>query len=266
MDNEGAQDLAHSYDIARLAGRRRIQERWRFLLPSTRDSLRASGFYTDRGAPIEGAETAAVYPEHDAERLEYALGVLALCARSSLPDRSKSGAPIPVEAVTPEVLAQCEELAGVPAWRDPEFLRLALRAVAQYQRADALGSVGPPKRFNAALGCVGAVLYAGLLFVSPAFLASAMVSASQGDSSGTVAGLYGVAFTALVVFWAKDKASGKHVTPEERAYLSWTQFQNRLGGVPLGAGARVQLDAMAAASVSVPGVAFDLCAALEARI
>jgi hypothetical protein len=231
-----------------------------------RDTLQASGFYSERGVTIEAAESVSTKWEHDAERLEYALGVLVLCARASLPDRSKSGAPIPVEAATPDVLAQCEELAGVPAWREPEFLRLGLRAIAQYGRADALGSVGPPKRFNAALGCVGALLYGGLLFVSPAFLASAMVSAAHGDSGGTVAGVYGVAFTVLVVIWAKDKANGKHVSPADRAYLAWTQFQNRLGSVPLGAGARVQLDSMAATGVSVPGVAFDLCAAMEARI
>ena len=39
------------------------------------------------------------------------------------------------------------------------------------------------------------------------------------------------------------------------------QFQNALGGFPLGAGARVPLTAMAGKSVQVPGVAFDLCAA-----
>jgi hypothetical protein len=266
MGDISGRDLADAYDAARNAGRQRIQERWRFLTQEVRDTLRASGCYSERGAPIEPAESVSAKWEHEAERLEYALGVLVLCARASLPDRNKSGAPLPLEATTPEVLAQCEELAGVPAWRDPEFLRLGLRAVAQHERAEALSSVGPPKRFSAALGCMGAVLYAGLLFLSPVFLASAMVSAGQGDTSGTAAGLYGVAFTAMVILWVKDKASGKHVSPEERAYLAWTQFQNGLGGAPLGAGARSHLAAMAAAGVSVPGVALDLCAALEARI
>ena len=174
MDDGTGVDLAEPYDAARIAGQKRIQERWQYLTQVTRDTLMASRCYSARGAQIPDAEPASTASEHDAERLEYALGVLALCARASIPARGKVDVGVPREATNSEVLTQCEQLAGVTAWRDPEFLRLGLRALGQHQRAEAFCAVEPSKNSNAALGCVGAILFAGLLLISPCFTSLSM--------------------------------------------------------------------------------------------
>ena len=160
MDNEERRDLAPECDIARLAGQKRIQERWRFLLMRTRELLHTSGFYSERGARLATAEDFGRVPEHDIERLEYAIGVLSLCARSTLPDRSKAGTPIPDVALDREVPTQCVEVLLLAGWRDPDFLRLGLSAISQHELAEALALVGPSKAKSAALGCLGAIFSA----------------------------------------------------------------------------------------------------------
>ena len=266
MDDGEGQDLAQSYDIARLAGQRRIQERWRFLLGRTRALLEASGFYSERGARVPTAEDFGRVPEHDIERLEYALGVLFLCARATLPDRSKAGAPIPYEARDRDVPTQCAEVLFLPGWRDPEFLRLGLSAIVQHELAEALELAGPSTSKSAALGCLGGIFAATVLFLSPAALASALVSASRSDLAGAVVALYFVGLCALVLDWAKKKEAGKDVPEPERRYVAWIQFRYTHDSAAIGAGAEHYLKEMATKGVRVPAVAIDLCAALRAHL
>jgi len=256
--------LLDQHDAARIAGQRHIQERWRFLLPRTRDVLQASGFYSDRGRLVPDAERNSDRPEHDVEALEQSIGVLYLCARSTLPDRSKTAAPIPGEALDRTVEGRCQNVFFVPAWRDPVFLRLSLRAVVQHELAATLCLVGPGKAKSVALGCLSAIVYAVLLLLSPVPLGSAMVSAAGGDFAGTVLSLYGVGVCAYVLWWAKVKAAGEDVPELERRYNAWSKFRYMHCSAAIGAGSQHYLTQIALKGVPVPEVAFDLCAALQA--
>lgn len=256
-------DLADQYDATRLAGQRCIQDRWHFLLPPTRELLQASGFYSDRGTAVKNAEHASRMPEHDVGSLEAAVGVLSLCARSLLPDRRKSSAPIPPEAIDPDVPSHCADLLFLPAWRDPEFLRLGLRAIAQHEKADALAMVRVSKPKSATAGAIGGIFSAVMLYLSPAALGIALVSATHGDLAGTVAALYFVGLVALLVSSASKNDAGEDISEYERRYLAWSEFGHEHAGTAFGAGAEYQLKDLASKGVRVPSIAFDICAALR---
>lgn len=253
------------YEAAELEAQKRIRERWRYLLRRTRALLTASGFYSEHGERLATNAHSVRVPEHDIERLERALGVLAICARAKLPDRSAKGAPIPAEALDREVPTECLELLFVPGWRDPEFLRVALSAICQHETADALTTIGPAKSSNVALGCLGVLASWALLLISPAMLAAALASATKGDTAGASAALYVVGLAVLAAVWLKKKDAGGDETPlPERRYLAWTKFRYSQGNATIGEGAHRYFAQMQDKGVPVPAVAFEVCEALKA--
>jgi len=260
-------DLADQYDAARVEGEKRVRERWRFLDASTKHAMVRSGFYSERGQRLQVEPFSTDDPRADVERLEYALGVFKQCISAKVPMRSEKGAPIPREALTDDVLTSCEELLFVPAWHDPEFLRLALAAVAVHQEANALTMVGPSSEgASVALVAVGGLLKLGLVLLIPTALAFGLVAAVNHDLWGAGVAFYVLGAGVLAAMSAKEQEKGKNLGVFERAYLGWSQFRYLRGGGVVGSGARVNLERMAHDGVKVPAVAFDLCAMLQSRV
>jgi hypothetical protein len=259
-------DLADQYEAARIEGEKRIRERWRFLNVSTKHAMVGSRFYSERGQRLQVEPFSTDDPRADVERLEYALGVFKQCVAAKVPLRSEKGAPIPREALTDDVLASCEELLFVPAWHDPEFLRLALAAVAAHQEANALTMVGPSSEgTSVALVAVGGLLKVALVFLMPAALAFGLVAAMSHDVWSAGVAFYVLGAGVLAAMSAKEQEKGTNLGVFERAHLGWSQFRYLRGGGVVGSGARFNLERMAQDGVKVPAVAFDLCAMLEAQ-
>ena len=246
-------------------GQRRIQERWKSLASGTRDVLQESGCYTDRGKRVPVGDELGVAPQHDIASLEYALGVMSRCTAASRRDRHRAGEDVPGDALSDEVLAQCNEVLSVPAWRDPVFLRLGLAATAQHELACAMVAAGPEKEVSTSVVFLTVIAMAVLLLISPIPLGFALVSATHGELGGTIVALYGLAVCIYPVWWAKQKQAGTDIPEAERRYIAWSQFRHVHGTGSIGAGAQHYLVQMAARGVPVPAVAFDLCAALQAR-
>lgn len=204
-------------------------------------------------------------PQDDCERLEYGLGVLKQCIAAKLPLRTDKGAPIPREAADDEVLSSCEELLFVPAWHDPEFLRIGLGAVVVHQQANALSMIGPPTVTSAPLGCIGAVLQFGLLLLIPVALAVGIAATVKQDIGTSALAFYVVGAGVL----AAMSAAGVRVKKDrgfEQAHTAWMRFQlNKMVGVA-GGGALEHLKRMAVEGVNVPAVAFDLADMLRCRM
>lgn len=260
-------DPADQYEATRIEGERRIRERWRFLNASTKRTMVGSGFYSERGQRLQVEPFSTDDPRADVERLEYALGIFKQCIAAKVPLRSEKGAPIPREALTDDVLTSCEALLFVPAWHDPEFLRLALAAVAAHQEANALTMVGPAANgLPAGLVAIGRLLQLGLVFVMPISLALGLVAAVNHDGWGAGLAFYVLGAGVLAAMSAKEQEKGKNLAVFERAHLGWSQFRYLRGGGVVGTGARFNLERMAQDGVKVPAVAFDLCAMLQARV
>ncbi len=260
-------DLADQYEAARVEGAKCIRECWRFLDASTQHAMVRSGFYSELGRRLNVEPFSTDDPRADVERLEYALGVFKQCVLAKVPTRSEKGTPIPSEALTGDVLTACEELLFVPAWHDPEFLRLALVAVAKHQEANALTMVGPSSEGTSfALAAVGGFLKVGLVFLMPAALAFGLVAAFRHEVWGAGVAFYVLGAGALAAMSAREQDKGKNLGVFERAHLGWSQFRYLRGGGVVGSGARFNLERMAQEGVKIPAVAFDLCAMLEARV
>ena len=170
-----------------------------------------------------------------------------------------------MEAANDEVLSSCEELLLVPAWHDPEFLRLGLRGVVVHQQANALSMIGPPSASSAPLGCLGEMLKVGILLLLPAALAGGIAAAVKQDVGASAIAFYVVgagvlaAMSAAGVGMKKDRGF-------EQAYTAWAWFQlNRAVGVA-GIGALEHLKRMTTEGVTVPAVAFDLAEMLRCRM
>jgi hypothetical protein len=248
-------------DPVRTAGQTFIRTRWAYLTTRTRASLRRSGFYADNGKPLSPTD-GGHGPFEDVERLELSLGVLQLCAAAKLPTREDVGAKIPLEALTDEVGNACDAVLFVPEWRDPEFLRLALRATQVHCQAQTLTIAGPAKRSSGAVRAAK-FLRLGLVLISPAAVAAALFAAFQADLLVSTSAMYLVGAAALA---ARELARGderEQPSEAERNYAAWTRYQLDRSPAALGAGDRVRLEQMAAAGVPVPLMAFDLCAALQ---
>lgn len=250
---------AHRYDEAAAAGQGVIRERWGRLSETTRAVLARSGFYSARGERLKVEHSFGDDPRADTERLEHALGMFKQCISSKVPMRSEKGAPIPHEALTDDVLLSCEELLYVLDWHDPEFLRLALGAVAAHQQANALKLAGPSSSGTG----LGALAVAGLLLITPLALAAGVVAAFEHNVVGAAVAFYVVGGGVLAA--VRGQEPGKNLSPAERTHLAWWQFRYLQGGAVVGAGARFQLERMAVDGVNVPPVAFDICAALQHR-
>jgi hypothetical protein len=260
-------ELAHQYEAARIEGERCIRARWRFLIGSTKHALAHSGFYSERGQRLRVEPFPLDEMGADVERLEYALGVFKQCVAAKIPRRSEKGVPVPREALTDDVLTSCEELLFVPAWRDPEFLRLALAAVAANQEANALTMAGPSRDGTyIALATVGVFLKLGLVLLMPAALAFGLVAAVSGDVWSAGLAFYVLGAGMLAAMGAKEYRKGENLDAFEHAHLKWSQFRYLRAGGMVGSGARFNLERMAQDGVKVPAVAFDLCATLEAQV
>jgi hypothetical protein len=262
-----ADELANQYEATRIEGEKRMRERWTFLTAATKHAMVLSGFYSERGQRLQIAPFSSDDSRADVERLEYALGVLKQCVAARVPLRSEKGAPIPRETLTDDVLFSCEEVLFVPAWHDPEFLRLALAAVAAHQEANALAMAGPSSEGTSpALVAVGGLLKLGLVLLMPAALAFGLVAAMGRDVWSAGVAFYVMGAGVLAAMSAKQHEKEKNLDMFERAHLGWSQFRYLRGGGVVGSGARCNLERMAQHGVKVPAVAFDLCAMLEAQM
>lgn len=256
---------AARYDAALAEGQRFIKKCWPALQAPTRLALVESGFYSPRAERLEVEYPSRDFPRHDIERLEYALGVLVRCRASSLPQRNEAGATIPVEALESGVLTCVGELLYVPAWHDPNFLRMALYAVAMHLKANALTMVGPPRSSSVATTALTAVLKAVLFLALPASLAMALVSVGRHDVVDSILWLYAVG-AGLLCAMSAMKVGLPKPEPFELAYEQWTRFQFDEGVGVTGAGALEYLRKMAAEGVRVPPVMFDLADSLRCRM
>ena len=261
--NAFLEDSSARYVAAKNEGQRVICGRWRVLARETRTALVDSGFYTLRGERRvpEGVET--TLPKHDAERLEEALGLFKLCMAAKLPLATEKHQSIPREAYTEEVMSAAGELLFVRDWQDPEFLRLALGAVAKHEQANALSMHTAPRILGPAWGCMGAMLKAALFIAMPGALAVGLVASAGQDVGVGALAFYLVALGVLAIL--STAGIGTKKDGFELAYGSWSRFQlNGAVGVT-GAGSLEQLRRMAKDGVNVPSIAFDLAHMLRCR-
>lgn len=259
------EDGSARYVAAKTEGQQIIRRRWGSLVPETKSALVASGFYSERGERLDIESPETSLPQHNAERLEHALGLFKHCLAAKLPALTKKKAPIPVEAHTDEVLSAVGELLYVSEWHDPDFLRLALGAAAQHQRANALSMHTPQSTLAPAWGCVGATFKMALFLALPVALAAGIAAATRQDVGGASLAFYIVGFGVLAVMSSLGIGVGKK-DGFELAYGHWTRFQlNGAAGVN-GAGALESLRRMAHDGVNVPSVAFDVAETLRSRM
>lgn len=256
---------AASYKTAQAQGQLLLSQRWVALLESTKSALMDSGFYSESGKRLEITSARSNAPQHDCERLEYAIGVLRQCVGAKLPQRTEKGAPIPVEAVTDEVPLAVSDLLSVREWHDPVLLRLALYAVCMHQKANALSFVGPPSSESLPLGCAVGALKLALLLAMPVSLAAGIAGALRQDVVGASLAFYVFGAGVLACLAWSDRGD-KKATGFELAYNSWTTLQIEGFGGGAGAGALEQLRRMASDGVKVPASAFDLAEMLRLRM
>jgi hypothetical protein len=264
--------LADRYDVAVRAGQAALSRRWRSLGERTKELLTSAGYYTGSGerkpVELENRNERA----DSIESLEYNLGVIARCAASTLPDRPLKGVALPPETNSEQVLTACSELLYLRQWRDAQFFRMALQAVAMSKFADALWRL-PVKESDwyvatKGIGSVGLLAIYGLLFIgSPLLAANTMVAAATGDSVGATVGMYGLGVVYLLSKFKQRLKGGQPTTPSEKAHEAWAGILYRHyqtgGWLSTGVGAAVYLKGMMDSGVEVPPIAFDLCAALQ---
>jgi hypothetical protein len=259
------EDSSARYVAAKNEGQRNIRERWRMLATETRTALVDSGFYSPRGERLDIEGPATSFPQHDAERLEQAVGVFKLCLAAKLPLATDKGQPIPYEAHADEVMSAAGELLFVRDWQDPNFLRLALRAISKHQQANALCMHTPQSTLAPAWGCLGALFKAGLFLAMPAALAAGLAASARQDVGGAALAFYVVGFGVLAIL-STAGIGVKKKDGFELAFDRWSRFQmNDAAGVT-GAGALEHLRRMAQDGVSVPSIAFDVADTLRCRM
>lgn len=271
-------DHQQRHDPQALAGQEHIRRRWSCLAPSTRELLMKSGYYDLRGNRLQPEVPPPSWLlETDAERLESALGAFKLCLAAKVPSRQDPpGTPIPVEAVTKEVLSACDEILMVPLWHDPEFLRFGLLALAAHQQADALSMAAPDKSLSVWRPLLAMLGRGVLVLLAPYGLATGLMAVLRQELWPAIGGFFllawGVSAAVAPSAAAKCKPSRAPTASEDLAqhflfaYNAWSRFRydQQLGLV--GAAARFYLERMANEGVNVPPVAFDLCEALRARM
>lgn len=258
-------ESASQYDAARAEGQRFVSKCWPTLQVATKAALVESGFYTPRGVRVKEEFPTSSLPHHDAERLEYALGLCVRCRDAQLPQRNDTGSPIPVEALASDLPSCAGDLLYVRAWSDPMFLRLALSAVATHLKASALTTVGPSRSSSVAGSAITGILQGVLVLATPASLAMALLAVGRQDVGGSILWLYAVglgvlsAMSALKVGLPKPDSS-------EIAYNGWTRFRFDEAIGATGAGTLEYLRKMSADGVRVPTLMFDLADTLRHRM
>ncbi len=267
---EKSNEMGRDYDdSAEKAGQEFIRKNWNRLKPRTTETLISSGYYDNHGNRDQ---------EHfgggEVEHLEFNVGLLDRCDHCSLPNRSDNGAHISKDVYSDDIFGACVDLLYQPLWHDPQFLRLALNAFPKHQMANLLFILPPIKEdkplflFIKFLAIVG---FGFLLFLitisSPYFLGLAFVSAAQGDIESTVFALYVLGSGVWIHFFMKNMTNNESKKSQyEKNYDAWNGLRSHWGWQSTGSGARFCFHEMAKNGVSVPPLAFDLCAALEASI
>lgn len=259
------EELAGRYDEARDEGQRFVSKYWRALQPSTQATLTESGFYTFQGRRLDKDFAVSNLPQHDVERLEYALGLFVRCKDAQLPPRDKSGGSIPVEALSSDLLSSAGDLLHVRAWSDPFFLRLALGAVATHLKATALTSVGPSQRSSPALSAIGGIVKGVLIFAMPASLAMALLAVARQDVGESILWLYAVGWGVLCAMSALKVGLPKP-EPAELSYNGWARFHYDHAIGVTGTGALEYLRRMSAEGIRVPTLMFDLADTIRQRM
>lgn len=260
------EDGSARYLAAKSEGQKVIRARWRTLADDTRAVLVESGCYSIRGERLdpEGGPAASL-PQHDAERLEHAIGLFKLCLGAKLPSATEKGQPIPQEAYDDEVLSAVMALLFVRQWQDPDFLRLALASIGKHQQANALSMHTPPSSLAPAWGCLGALFKAALFLAMPVALAAGLSASSRQDVGGAAMAFYLVGFGVLAIL-STAGIGVKKKSGFDLAYERWARFQmNDTLGVS-GAGASEFLRRMAYDGVNVPSIAFDVAETLRCRM
>lgn len=270
MHDESIKQLAELYDIPVEAGKALIVKHWRFFNAAFRDWLVSSHQYSDDGKVLSvasGNDDALV------TELEYHLGTIHLCNEVRLPSpRMESSEAFPY--FISHARSSAAFLLFHPYGQDPTVLRLALRAVAQQEKARLLESLPTSQEYGIVrfLGRLGLFTISGvLLLASPSFLASVLTSAAAGKFGDTALGCYGLAFTALLVRWVKklirEEVDSTSSSLERQTLRAWhhlvdDRFESWTGS---GAGARALLEDMLRRGLKVPPIAIDLCDALNAN-
>jgi hypothetical protein len=260
--------MADEYERVLKLGQKQIRDRWHVLLPSTRRALVVTGFYSERGERLKPEDPPYSRElKDDVETLEAGLGRFKACAGAKLPARKDKGVTIPGEALTDEVLSSCESILCVPEWQDPDFLRLALIAIAAHQEANMLTMIGPKNTdslVSTALRVVGGLVKVVVLYASPFAAAAGIAAAVRQDVGSAAVSFYIVAWAIWCAVTAKN--TGSEGTVWERSYGAWQNFRySRAFGV-IGASAGRELDRMATEGCRVPHIAFDVCEALRCRM
>jgi hypothetical protein len=262
--NDAIEHLADAYDVARNAGQKEIRGSWQRLRLDTRVWLSKSEHYNERGSPMD-----VEYQNSDVEDLEYNLGLINLCMKAKLPQRSEKGVPIPAEACSTEVQSAFSFLMYHPCGQDPVFLRQALYALQRYEMARLL-SILPAEKATSSFKTIGLILFAGFSFVlllaTPAILSETLVSVARSNYGDTATGLYALGFVAWM--FKIGKGLGKNEgTKDEKTYQSWAFLNPYQSGdwTASGAGAVTYFKDMRKIGLEVPLIAFDLCESLRAK-
>lgn len=258
-------ESAARYDAASEEGQRFVSKCWPTLQAVTKSALLESGFYSPRGVREKNEFPTSSLPQHDIERLEYALGLFVKCRGAQLPQRNETGASIPVEALSSDLLSCAGELLYVRAWHDPSFLRLALSAVATHLKASALTTAGPSRGSSVAWSAITSILQGALVLAMPASLAMGLLAVARQDVGGSILWLYAVGLGVLSVMSALKVGLPKP-EPSDLAYNGWTRFRFDEAIGATGAGTLEYLRKMSADGVRVPTLMFDLADTLRHRM
>lgn len=256
-------DPADRYEPAVVAGRRFIRDQWGGLRESTKKWI------CEFRECDEATYLAANWPVQfgRVEALEYELGVMSLCLRAE--PFFIAGEPMPIEAVTDEVLASAKALVSGRRPIEPLFLQLALNAVIRHQLSSSFLQIPVDEgnsvtRAKLAIKLAFLMLERGLYYLRPVMAGIVLVQANQSDLAGVILGGYGVG-ASIVASQICDKwILVPEVSVSQKAYRHWCALEVHGKWLEGGEGAAVYLRQMLNRGVAIPPVAFDLCAALTA--
>ncbi|MBO9513041.1 MAG: hypothetical protein J7549_02905 [Variovorax sp.] len=235
------------------AGQKFISDHWLHLSSRTRLTLRKAGFYGEKGARNPESER-GFGPYERIRELEAALGRLSNHVEGA-------GAALSVD----EVALACREILYVPEWRDPEFIRLAFRAMASQLRDAAAPPIAPIEARRDAARWRARAATALAVAALPLAMAWALVGGWRGQLVEASAGLYAAAVVGAALAWVVRRQSGtlRSLDLEQQRLQAWERHA-LMDDVPvIGAGHRFRLEQLASCGVVVPPIAFDLVAALE---
>jgi hypothetical protein len=160
--------------------------------------------------------------------------------------------------------------------REPEFLRLALKALRVHRMANAL-ALGVRSRSlllpTGSLLLLGAFWLFSALFLlaSPALIAAALSAAARGQGGEATVVLYIIAIGSLMLIGLRtyERAQSQR-TQNEQEFDVWSRFESHWGWTDrwtlVGAGATTYLEDAVRRGADIPPLALDICALLSARV